>query len=126
MRNATILGLAAGLLLSTLHARAQSPRGSLSPFYSADEYQRAHSLFDKLQADLDAAQASAPTNLLDPARAALHALRNNWDNAIYDSRQMSGTILVLETAADASPLERDRASLSDDISRLLDLKQEYY
>ncbi len=126
MRNATVLGLAAGLLLFTLHARAQSPRGSLSPFYSADEYQRAHSLFNKLQADLNAAQSSTTSSLLDQARADVRVLQNNWDNATYDSRQMYDTIAALETAADGSPLERDRASLGDDVSRLLDLRQEYY
>jgi len=126
MRNATVLGLAAGLLLLTLHARAQSPRGSLSPFYSADEYQRAHFLFDKLQADLTTAQSSTPANLLDQARADVNTLQNNWDNAVYDSRKMYDTILALETAADGSPLKRDRANLGDDVSRLLDLRQEYY
>jgi hypothetical protein len=126
MRNATILGLAAGLLLFSLHTRAQSPRGSLSPFYSADEYQRAHSLFNKLQADLNAAQASTPANLLDQARTGVRALQNNWDNAVYDSRQIYDTIVALETAADGSALERDRANLGDDVSRLLDLRREYY
>ena len=126
MRNATILGLAAGLLLFSLHARAQSPRGSLSAFYSADEYQRAHSLFNKLQADLQTAQASTPGNLLDQARIDVRTLQNNWDNAVYDSQQIYDTILAVETAAGASPLKRDRDNLGDDASRLLDLRQEYF
>jgi len=128
MRNAIILGVAAGVLLFPLRGRAQalSVSPSRAAFYSADEYQRAHSLFDKLRTDLKTAQGSTPTNLIDQARSHVNALENNWDNAVYDSRQMYDTILVLETAVDQSPLHRDRANLGDDVSRLLDLRQEYY
>ena len=132
MRNAGILGLAAIVLMFPVRGSAQalvvspSPSVSPSPFYSADEYQRAHSLFDKLLTDLKTAQGSTPATLIDQARADVNALENNWDNARYDSRQMYDTILVLETAVAQSPLTIDRANLSDDVSRLLDLRQEYY
>lgn len=132
MRNAIILGLAAIVLIFPMRGRAEapavSPEPAMSPssFYSAEEFQRAHSLFDKLRTDLKTAQGSTPANLLDQARADLNALENNWDNAVYDSHQMSDTVLVLETAVDQSPLHIDRANLGDDVSRLLDLRQEYY
>jgi len=132
MRNPTILGLAAIVLLFPVCGHAQppavspSPSVSPSPFYSAEEYQRAHFLFDKLRTDLKTSQGSTPANLIDQAGAAVNALERHWDNAVYDSRQMDDTILVLETAVDLSPLHRDRANLGDDVSRLLDLQQEYY
>jgi PHD/YefM family antitoxin component YafN of YafNO toxin-antitoxin module len=126
MRNAVILGLAAFVLLIPVRGHAQPPAVSPSPFYSADEYQRAHSLFDKVRTDLGTAQGSTPTNLIDQARADVSVLQNNWDNAVYDSRQMYDTVLVLEAVVDHSPVLRDRANLGDDLSRLLDLRQEYY
>jgi len=127
MRNATIFTLAAVLLLfTTARVQAQQPAISRSTFYSADEYQRAHSIFDKLNADLSAAQANTPSALMAQARAGVAALENNWDGAVYDSRQMDETIAILETVVDRSPLLRDRANLGDDVSRLLDLRREYY
>ena len=132
MRNATVLGLAAIVLLFPVCGHAQPPAVSPSPsaspssFYSAEEFQRTHFLFDKLRTDLQTAQGSTPANLIDQARTAVNALQNNWDNAVYNSRQMYDTILVLETAVDGSPLHGDRANLGDDVSRLLDLQREYY
>ncbi len=135
MRNVAILGVATIVLLIPVRGHAQTPPTpavsptlavSPSPFYSAEEYQRAHSLFDKLRTDLQTAQDSTPANLIDQARADVNLLQNNWDNARYDSRQMYDTILVLETATDQSALHRDRSNLGDDVSRLLDLRQEYY
>jgi hypothetical protein len=132
MKNTIILGVAASVLLFPARGHAQppaappSPSASSSPFYSADEYQRAHSLFDKLRTDLNTAQGGIPASLIGQARADVNALQNNWDSAVYDSRQIDDTIQVLETAVDQSPLPRDRANLGDDVSRLLDLRQQYY
>ncbi|HTS49163.1 MAG TPA: hypothetical protein VMH05_14530 [Bryobacteraceae bacterium] len=132
MKDAITLGVAAIVLLFPLRGHAQSlavsrsPSASSSPFYSAEEYQRAHFLFDKLRTDLKTAQGSTSANLIDQASVAVNALQNNWDKAVYDSRQMYDTILVLETVVDQSPLHIDRANLGDDVSRLLDLRQEYY
>ena len=121
-----IFTLATVLLLFCRVSTARGWAQQRNSFYSVDEYQRAHSLFDKLNADLGAAQASTPTALLDRARATLNALENNWDGAVYDSRQMDHAVSILETVVDQSPLLTDRASLGDDVSRLLDLRREYY
>jgi hypothetical protein len=121
-----ILGLALVLLMCVAYGRAQTPAMSPSPFYSADEYQRAHSIFDKLSADLNAAQVSASANLISQARAVVNSLENNWDRGVYDSRQMDDSIAVLQRLAGQSPLLRDRNNIGADVSRLLDLRQQYY
>ena len=119
-----ILGLALGLLLGVAYGRAQTLAMPPSPFYSADEYQRAHSIFEKLNADLNTAQANSSPNLISQARALVNSLENNWSRAVYDSRQIDDSIAILGRVADQSP--RDRTNISDDVSRLLDLRQQYY
>jgi hypothetical protein len=121
-----ILGLAPILLLVSVYGTAQTPATAGRPFYSADEYQRAHFLFNKLRADLDTAQSSTPAEVINRARADLNVLQSDWDSALYDSRQMEETVVTVERAVDQSPRLRDRANLGDDASRLLDLRREYY
>ena len=126
MKYICILSLASSLLVFAAGAQAQSLATSGSPFYSADEYQRAHSLFDKLHTDLQDAETSAPQALVTRARDQLDALENNWDNAVYNSSQMIATITDLEAVVSHSTSFIDRANLGGDVSRLLDLRQQYY
>jgi hypothetical protein len=121
-----ILGLAPILFFFSVCGIAQTPATAGRPFYSADEYQRAHFLFNKLRADLDTAQSSTPAEVINRARADLNVLQSDWDSAVYDSRQMEETVVTVERAVDQSPRLRDRANLGDDASRLLDLRREYY
>jgi hypothetical protein len=120
MKCAYILGLAAALLFFVERGSAQSP------FYSADEYQLGHSVFDQLSADLQTAQASTSARQNSQARAEVGALERNWDNGVYSSRQMDLAIEGLRTLIDNSASLRDRANLDTDLSRLLDLRKEYY
>src|SRR5579863_1217973 len=126
MKYVCILSLASLLVICAALAQAQSLTTSGSPFYSADEYQRAHSLFDKLHSDLQDAKSSAPEALITRADDQLDALENNWDNAVYSSSQMIATITDLEAVVNHSTSFIDRANLGGDVSRLLDLRQEYY
>ena len=126
MRVVAFISLAALLLLFTMRGNAQVPAVSGSTFYSTDEYQRAHFLFNKLAVDLNAAQNSTPTEVIGRARTDLNALENSWDRGVYDSRQMHETVLAVEAAVDNTPRLRDRTDLGDDASRLLDLQREYY
>lgn len=126
MKCALILSLASSLVVFAAGAQAQSLTISGSPFYSADEYQRAHSLFDKLHTDLQNAETSAPQALVTRATDQLDALENNWDNAVYSSRQMIATITDLEAVVNHSTSFIVRANLGADVSRLLDLRQQYY
>ena len=126
MRFATILGLAAILLPVIPAGRAQTPPAQVNPFYSADEYQRAHLLFTKLHADLNAAKFSTPAGLINRADADLTVLEKSWDLGVYDSSQMDQAVQDVEAAVDHSSRSMDRADLGDDASRLLDLKREYY
>jgi hypothetical protein len=120
MKHVFILGLAVSLFFCAIHTQAQPP------FYSADEYQLGHSLFAKLIGDLNATQANAPAALLEQARSGVYTLEHNWSQGVYDSRQMDLAIAGLETLIDKSFSLRDRANLGEDLSRLLDLRQQYY
>ena len=126
MRAVAFVSLAALLLLFTVRGNAQVPAVPGNTFYSADEYQRTHFLFNKLAADLNAAQSNTPADLIDRALTALNALEQSWDRGVYESRQIHETVLAVEAAVDNSPRLKDRTDLGDDASRLLDLRREYY
>lgn len=123
MKYACVLCLASGLL--TLEAQAQVTTSG-SPFYSPQQYQRAHSLFDKLHADLKVAEGSAPASVIQQARIDVDGLENNWDNGVYSSSQMDRTVSELEAVVHHSRMLSDRANLGDDVSQLLNLRREYY
>jgi hypothetical protein len=120
MKFAYVFGLAAALLCFVERGSAQSP------FYSADQYQLGHSVFDKLLGDLQAAQASTPAPLNNLARAEVSTLAKGWDNAVYDSRQMDVTVEGLRTLINGCVSLRDQVTLDADLSRLLDIQKEYY
>ncbi len=108
----------------------QKPGQAVSPYYSADEYRLAHSMFDDLKRDLNGAQADAGINLainqrFDTARTDLNALEQSWDNGHYDSRQILKTISAIQMVLNES-LPYDSEALARDQSRLLDFRSEYY
>lgn len=123
MKYACLLCLASGLLTLGAHAQVTT---SGSPFYSAQQYERAHSLFDKLHADLKVAEGSVPASLIQQARIDVDGLENNWDNGVYSSSQMDRTVGELEAVVHHSRMLSDQANLGDDVSQLLNLRREYY
>lgn len=123
MKLAYVLAFSAALLLSPATAPAQT---TATQFHSQAEYDLAHSLFNKLHTDLNAAQTSTSPYLFDQARAELNALETNWDAGIYDSRQMDRAVTALEIVADRAPQLQNGANIASDISRLLDLRRQYY
>ncbi len=122
--------VASNLLLFSMVASAQtSPEQFVSPFHSPDEYQLAHSVFDKLSADLQQAQSHdlADSAMFDRAQAALRVLEQNWDSGHYQSRQIDGTITAIQTVQrDSRLMPQDAVALADDLSQLLDIRTEYY
>jgi hypothetical protein len=135
MRRLFFQGLAGlSLLALALAAYGQNaPEQIHDPFYSQDQYQNTHSMFDKIQADLNRAATNAYPNYLgdrarfDIARTALNRLEQNWDHAQYDSRQMENTVSALRMVLNDNRLTvHDRDVLRTDISRLGDFALEYY
>jgi hypothetical protein len=124
MKHTLFRGLVgSSLLLFGLAASAEIR----NPFYSLDEYQLTHSMFDKLNADLDQAQTEGDSSRFDAVRAALTQLEQNWDQGRLDSREITTTISALQTVANDSHLmPQDRNVLDADISRLLDFRTAYY
>jgi hypothetical protein len=123
------------LLVFSLAACAQSAVEQVrSPVFSQDEYQLAHSMFDKVRIDLSRAETNAsPSNgpgdspRFDIARTQLGTLEQSWDQARFDSRQMSDTISAIEMVLrDNRLLGHDGDELSADVSRLLDFQITYY
>jgi hypothetical protein len=115
--------MGSSLLLFGLAASAEIR----NPFYSQDEYQITHSMFDKLNADLDQAQTDAGSSQFGVARAELTRLAQNWDQGRLDSREITMTISALQTVANDNRLmPHDRGMLDADISRLLDFRTAYY
>jgi hypothetical protein len=118
------------LLLFTLIASAQTiPEQFRNPFHSQDEYELAHSLFDKISADLARAQSNylADNAIFDRAQAELSVLEQNWDKGHYESRQIDATISALQMVLrDNRLMPQDLDALSDDLSKLLDFRTEYY
>lgn len=107
----------------------------VNPYYSADEYQLAHSMFDRIRADLVSAQTNAnanPSNLgdaprVDMARQELGRLEQNWDQARYDTSEFQRTMTAVQMVMNDNRLApHDRDELSADLSRLLEFRSEYY
>lgn len=104
-----------------------------NPFYSEDEYQSTHSMFDKVWSDLNGAerdsQLSHPGDgtRFDVARTELQRLETSWDRAYYDSGQMANMVAAIQTILNDNRLMgHDREALNADLSRLLEFRQEYY
>ncbi len=133
MNNLVFHGLAIWtFVLCSLAATAQAlpqpvPAPVQNRFYSSDEYQLAHSMFDRIRNDLDRAQTNTYGPRFDSAHNALTALEQNWDRAHFDSRQMANTISAIQMVLNDNRLTpHDRDELSDDVSRLLDFQTDYY
>jgi hypothetical protein len=122
--------LASNLLLFGMIASAQtSPERLVGPFHSPDQYELAHSRFDKLSADLQQARSHDPVNsaMFDRAQAVLRVLEQNWDSGHYESRQIEGAITAIQTVQrDSRLIPQDVNALADDLSQLLDFRTEYY
>jgi hypothetical protein len=122
------------IMLVGLAASAETtPQQMTNPYYSQDEYQIAHSMFDKVNADLNRAQTNAhPNNLgdsprFDIAHNELRALEQSWDKARFDSSQMANTIAALRMVENDNRLmPHDRDVIDADLSRLMDFQTEYY
>jgi hypothetical protein len=123
------------LLLFSLAASALTPSQPIGrSYYSQDEIQLARSMFDKVRTDLSRAQTNAPPSndlgdsaRFDIARAQLRQLEQSWDQARFDSRQMSDTISAIQMVLrDNRLLGYDQDELSADVSRLLDFQTTYY
>jgi hypothetical protein len=117
------LVVGASLLLFNRAASAETRNG----FYSQDEYQLTHSMFDQINADLDQAQTDAGSSRFDMARSELNRLEQDWDQGRFESREIATAISALQTAANDNRLmPRQRDALDADISRLLDFRTAYY
>ena len=121
--------IVANLFLFATVVPAQSPTSS-SPFYSADQYKLAHSLFYKLSGDLALAStgvASRDAARFIAARQQLEGLVQHWDNGIYYSRDADSVVSAIRSLSyDGALLDKDRDSLDSDLSQLLDFRAEYY
>jgi len=124
----------AALLAMGLTAAAQAPPEQITnPYYSQDEYQVTHSMFDKIQADLNYATTNAyPNNLgdtarFDVARNELQQLEQSWDRGQYDSRQLDLTTSAIQMVLNDNRLVlHDREALTEDLTRLGEFRAEYY
>ena len=135
MKRILLRGLAgSGLLLFSLAASAETiPQQIQNPFYSQDEYQNTHSMFDKIRNDLYRAQTNAYPSFLgdsprfDIAHSQLRTLESNWDKGVYDSHELENTISAVQMVLNDNRLMgHDRDVLSADLSRLLEFRTEYY
>ena len=113
-------------LVATFTLAAVLPLLGQSPFYSQQEYQLGHSLFENILSDLQTVHASATASLIAMARAEVLSLAQNWTSGVYDHQQMDSTIRSLETISDRTVSLPDRVNLDADVSRLLDLRKAYY
>ena len=122
------------LLAWGLAAAAQvPPEQPLNPFYSQDEYQNAHSMFDKIQADLSRASTNAYPNYLgdnarfDVARTELRQLEQRWDAGKYDTQQFDLARSAIQMVLNDNRLMgHDREVLNQDLIRLDEFRAEYY
>jgi hypothetical protein len=122
------------LLLFSLAASAQTvPDQSRSPFFSQDQYQMTHAMFDKVRADLDRAQTNAyPDSVgssprFDMARTKLEQLERSWDQAQFNSRQIANIVSAMQTVLNDNRLvPHDSDELSADLSRLMEFQTAYY
>ena len=123
-----------GLLLFSLMASAQTmPEQVRNPYYSQDEYQNTHSMFDEIRSDLYRAQTNAYPNYLDDnsrfgtAHDELRQLEQAWDHGQYDSREIANTISAVQMILNDNRLmPHDRDVLSADLNRLTEFRAEYY
>jgi hypothetical protein len=120
---------AMGMLLLPLMAAEPVP----TPFYSQDQYQIAHSLFDKIRADLTQAQAGISSGDLgdgprfDIARSQLTQLEKQWDQARFATGTFDKTYAAIQMVLNDNRLTGyDRNALSADQSRLLEFRGNYY
>lgn len=126
--------LGSALLAWGLAAAAQAtPEQIYNPYYSQDQYQNTHSMFDTIQADLNRAATNAYPNYLgdnarfDVVRTELRQLEQSWDHGSYDSRQLDITTTVLQMVLkDNRLMLHDREVLTADLSRLREFRTEYY
>ena len=122
--------VASNLLLFGMIAGAQTtPEQFVSPFHSSDQYELAHSRFNKLSADLQQARSHdlADSAMFDRAQATLRILEQNWDSGHYESRQIEGAITAIQTVQrDSRLIPQDVDALAGDLSQLLDFRTEYY
>jgi hypothetical protein len=122
--------VASNLLLFGMIAGAQTtPEQFVSPFHSPDQYELAHSRFNKLSADLQQARSYdlADSAMFDRAQAALRVLEQNWDSGHYQSRQIEGTVSAIQTVLrDSHLMPQDVDALAGDLSQMLDFRTEYY
>ena len=121
------------LLAMGLTAAQAPPEQITNPYYSQDEYQVTHSMFDKIQADLNYATTNAyPNNLgdnarFDVARNELQQLEQSWDRGQYDSRQLDLTTSAIQMVLNDNRLVlHDREALTADLTRLGEFRAEYY
>jgi len=113
---------------------AQAPSQQIAnPFYSPDEYQNTHSMFDKIQSDLNRAETNAYPNYLgdrsrfDIARNQFGKLENQWNQGRYDTNVFDNTFTALQMVLNDNRLMgHDRDVLSADLSRLIQFRNEYY
>jgi hypothetical protein len=124
--------LASTLALAPL-AFAVQPNETANPYYSQEEFQNTHSMFDKIQADLNQAETNAYPDLLgdrsrfDIARKQFTGLERQWDQGEFDTREFDNTFTALQMVLyDNRLLGHDREVLSADLSRLLEFRTEYY
>lgn len=104
-----------------------------TPYYSQDEYQNTHSMFDKIGTDLGRAQSNDHPKFLgdgarfDIARNELRKLETQWDQARFDTREFDNTYTALNMVLSDNRLAgHDRDVLSADESRLIEFRNEYY
>lgn len=102
-------------------------------YYSRDEYQLTHAMFDRIRADLDRAQANDGAKFIgdgarfDIARTELGKLEGQWDRAHFDTSEFDNAYTALHMVLNDNRLVgHDRDVLSTDESRLIEFRQEYY
>ncbi len=125
--------IASSLALSPWIAAQAAEEEPANPYYSRDEYQLAHTMFDKIRTDLNAAQADVSSGDLgdgprfDIARMQIGQLENQWDQADFNTSTLDNTYTALHMVLNDNRLTgHDRDVLSADESRLIEFRSEYY
>jgi hypothetical protein len=124
---------ASTLVLSPWIAAQAAGQQLANPYYSQDEYQNAHSMFDKIRADLAQAQSDVSSTDLgdgprfDIARMQVGQLETQWNRADFDTSTFDNTYTALNMVLNDNHLTgHDRDELSADESRLIEFRSEYY
>jgi hypothetical protein len=123
-----------GLILCALTANAEMPGQQLSsPLYSADEYQLAHSMFNRIAGDLTEAEKDAhhetlsETTQFDIAQGELAALQQDWDHGKYNTQEIQRTIAAVQKVLNGNRLlGQDNNALNADVGQLIDFETVYY